>query len=202
MSHFTPQLIGDYQFDEVTSALQKSIRRSLEYEAAYWGYLIHQSGYGMYLFRRLMVITCEDVGNGTSDAPVVISSLQQAWLLLHKQNKENTLDKFLLALQAILYLCRAKKCRENDNLANLIEENYKSGKRLEVQSWAIDSHCSAGKAQFGNFGNLKDGKEKIRLDKWFNEGAYIENVAYQDKWEEEIKQIWYSRVPQETKKDK
>ncbi len=30
------KLINDYTFDEVASALQKCIRRNLEYEACYW----------------------------------------------------------------------------------------------------------------------------------------------------------------------
>ena len=188
------KLIGDHQWDETVSSLQKMIRRGKEYEAVYWAYVLHQSGFGQYVWRRLSIICCEDIGNGDSLAPVVVSSLQQAWLLLYKHDKEATLDKFLLVVQAVLYLCRAKKSRENDSLSNLIDEHFKSGKRLEVEEVAKDSHTEVGRKRFGKFGNLKDGKEQLRLDKWFSEWGHIENEAYPDKWLEELKTIWYSRV--------
>jgi hypothetical protein len=48
-----PRLIGNYAFDETASSLQKMIRRAKEYEAYFWGYIFHQSGFGGYLWRRL-----------------------------------------------------------------------------------------------------------------------------------------------------
>lgn len=188
------RLIGEYQFDEVTSSLQKMIRRGREYESCYWAFILHQSGYGQYIWRRLSIITTEDVGNGEPLAPIVVSSLQQSWLLLHKHNKEPDLDKFLLVVQAVLFLCRAKKSRENDSLSNLIEENFKAGKQLVIDEVSLDSHTERGRKIYGRFGNLTDGKEKLRLHKWFNFWGLIENEAYKDKWVEELKKIWYSRI--------
>ncbi len=201
MAKYTPTLIGNYEFDEVASALQKSIRRGLEYESVFWGYIIHQSGYGMYLFRRLSVIACEDVGLGNPQALILVSSLQQSWLQLHKQNKDATLDKFLLALQVILYLCRSKKTREGDSLSNLIHEHFTEGRRLEIPEYVLDPHVARARNELGLgcFGNFKGGKEKMRLDNWYNKWAYIENRAYPDKWEEELKKIWYSRIPKDKK---
>jgi len=201
MARFTPTLISNYEFDEVASALQKSIRRGLEYESCFWGYIFHQSGYGMYLFRRLSVIATEDCGLGNPVALILVSTMQQSWLLLHKQDKEATLDKFLLALQTILYLCRSKKTREGDSLSNLIHENFTEGKRLNIDDYDFikDPHTSEGKMVMGRFGNLKDGKEKQRLDLWFSHFAKITDQAYPDKWEEELKKIWYSRIPKDNK---
>lgn len=196
------RLIGEYPFDEVASSLQKMIRRSKEYEAVYWAYIFHHSGYGQYLWRRLSIITCEDICNATPIAPVIVSSLQQSWLLLHKHIKEPTLDKFILAVQAVLFLCRAKKSRENDSLSCLIEENFKSGKRLEVDDVSLDSHTERGRAVFGSLGNLKDGKGKMKLDRWFNVSAYIDNEAYPDKWIDELKPIWYGRAEGEKNENK
>lgn len=198
---YEPTLIGQYEFDEVSSSLQKSIRRGLEYESCYWGFVIHQSGYGQYLWCRLSVIVCEDVGLGNPQALILVSALQQSWLLLHKHDKSPTLDKYLLCIQAILCLCRSPKTREADSLCNLIEENFKMGKRLEVPEFAKDSHTDVGRNEFGRFGDLRDGKEKLRLDMWFSTWAYIEPKAYEDKWEAKIKKIWYSRAkkPKEEK---
>lgn len=42
-----PHLIGNYEWDEVASSLQKMIRRGQEYEACFWGYVFHQSSFGV-----------------------------------------------------------------------------------------------------------------------------------------------------------
>ena len=91
-----PKLIGNYEFDEVASSLQKMIRRGKEYEACYWSYALHQSGFGQYLWRRLSIICCEDIGNGDLTASMLVSSLASSWERLHKHNKLPSLDKFLL----------------------------------------------------------------------------------------------------------
>lgn len=188
------RLIGNYEFDEVASSLQKMIRRGNEYEACFWGYVIHQSGFGGYLWRRLSIIAREDIGNGDSQASILIESLCSSWERLHKQNKEATLDKLLFPTQAILYMCRCKKTRENDSLVNLLDENWKNKKRLDIPQIAIDPHCEKGRKIWGKFGNLTDGKEKIRIEKWFSEWGHIANKAYEDKWEQEIKEIWLSKA--------
>lgn len=189
-----PHLIGNYEWDEVASSLQKSIRRGMEYEACFWGYVFHQSSFGGYLWRRLSIIACEDIGNGDPQAVILVDALWSNWERLHKQNKEPTLDKLLLPIQAILYMCRCKKTRENDSLVNLIHENWKDNKRLEISQVALDPHCQKGRSVYGKFGDLEDGKEKERIKMWFKEWSFITNKAYEDKWEQEIKKIWLSKA--------
>lgn len=189
-----PRLIGNYAFDEVASSLQKMIRRGKEYEACFWGYVLHQSAFGGYLWRRLSIIACEDIGNGDPQTTILVSSLWNSWEKLHKHTKEPTLDKFLLPCQAILYMCSCKKTRENDSLVNLIHENWKNNKRLEIPQVAIDPHTEQGKQKFGKFGSLTDGKETLRIEKWFTEWGKTTNEAYKDKWEEKIKEIWLSKA--------
>lgn len=186
-----PKLIGDYAFDETASALQKMIRRGQEYEACFWGYIFHQSGYGQYLWRRLAIICCEDIGNGEPQTALLVDALWNNWEKLHKHTKEPTLDKLLLPTQAILYMCRARKTRENDSLVNLIDEHWKNNNKLEIPTVALDPHCERGRRQFGRFSD-KDGKEKLRVENWFTIWAKISNKAYEDKWEEELKNIWLS----------
>jgi replication-associated recombination protein RarA len=188
------RIVTNQPFDEVTSALQKCIRRGLEYEACWWAYLLYASGYGDYTYRRLSIIASEDIGNGDPQATILVSSLRESCERLHKHNKDYSLDKFLFIAQAILYMCRCSKSREADNLANLIEEDFKSGKRLEIPVFAQDPHTGLGRQAEGSFGDLTDGKEETRVNKWFSEWAVISNKAYQDKWEEEIKNIWIQRA--------
>jgi len=192
------RLIGEYQPDEVVSSLQKMCRRGKEYEACYWGFILHQSGYGEYLWRRLSIICSEDVGNGNPQASMLLDSLRNSWERLHKRIKEPTLDKFLFITQIVLYLCRSPKTRENDSLSNLINEHWQQGVRLPVPTIGKDSHTNSGRKKWGKFG-AKDGKEKLRLDKWFSYWALITNKAYPDKWKGELKNLWLEKAGENVK---
>jgi len=195
--HYEPQLVDGWQFDEVASALQKSIRRGLEYDSVFWAFIIHKSNFGPYLWRRLSVICSEDVGCGSPQAVLVLNSLKNNWEDLHKNNKEHSLDKFLLVAHAILYLCRSLKSRETDNLVNLVDENYKSNKRLAIQEFAIDPHTNEGRKVWGRFGDLTDGLEATRIRLWKKEWSKLDKLAYPDKWENEILGIWLKRAKEE-----
>lgn len=193
--YYEPKLVDGWKWDEVASSLQKSIRRGLEYEACYFAYIFHISGYDGYLWRRLATITSEDIGNGNPNAILVLNALKNSREDTHRSNKEPTLDKFLFFIHAIIFLCRGLKSRENDNLANLIEEQYKTGLRLEIPSYAKDSHTEVGrKCEYGRFGDLKDGKEELRLKMWFTIWSQLDKLAYPDKYESTIRKIWTDRA--------
>ena len=192
--HYDPQLIDGWKFDEVASALQKCIRRGLEYDACFFAFIVHKSGFGLYLWRRLAIICSEDIGNGNEQATLVLSSLRDSWLEHHKNDKEPTLDKFLFIVHAVIFLCRSKKTRENDNLANLIDENYKNYKRLPIPEFCIDPHTNEGKKVWGRFGDLADGLEATRIRLWKKEWSHLDKLAYPDPWEKEILDIWLKRA--------
>lgn len=188
------RVIGQYEFDEATSAMQKMIRRGCEYEAVYWSYVLCASKYGDYVWRRLSIIASEDVGNGNPQAAILVSALRESWERLHKKTKYHTLDKFLFVVQAVLYLCRSEKSRENDSLANLIEENWNNREWLEVSEISKDPHTEIGRKKWGKFGDLTDGKEKKRVEMWFSEWASVNKTAYPDKWERKLKNIWLQKA--------
>ena len=192
--HYEPQLVDGWKFDEVASALQKSIRRGLEYDSVFWAFIIHKSNFGPYLWRRLSIICSEDIGNGNPQAVLILSSLKNNWEDLHKNNKEHSLDKFLLVAHAILYLCRSQKSRETDNLVNLIDENYQHNKRLQIPEFSLDPHTNQGKKIWGRFGNLTDNLEATRIRLWKKEWSKLDKLAYPDKWEDEILGIWLKRT--------
>lgn len=91
-------------------------------------------------------------------------------------------------------MCRGLKSRENDNLANLIEEQYKSGLRLPIEHYSKDSHTDIGRSKYGRFGDLKDGKEELRLKMWFTVWSQLDRLAYPDKYEADIRKIWTDRA--------
>jgi replication-associated recombination protein RarA len=69
------------EFDVAASALQKSLRRSLEEESAWWAIEMARSGFGAYVWRRLMVVASEDVGIGGAPGVVAdVRALYESWL--------------------------------------------------------------------------------------------------------------------------
>lgn len=186
---YKPTLIGDYEWDEVSSSINKMIRRNKEYEACYWGYIIHQSGYGLYLWRRLALISAEDAGNASPMCQVIVDALASNWERMHKQTKEPTLAKLALVFQAIQYLCKAEKTRETDDLRNLIAQEYEQlGKRLEIEEICLDCHTRRGREKFGKFGD-NDGREEERLKLWRADWNVVMPEAYKGKYLEELKLV-------------
>ena len=49
-----------YQFSEVSSAMQKGIRRGDAALAGYWALELWESGFGQYVWRRLLTVSAED----------------------------------------------------------------------------------------------------------------------------------------------
>lgn len=186
---YKPKLIGDYEWDEVSSAINKMIRRNREYEACYWGYIIHQSGYGLYLWRRLALISAEDVGNASPMTQILIDALASNWERMRKQSKEPTLAQLALVFQAIQAMCQAKKSREIDDLRNLIAQQYEQlGKRLEIPTLAKDCHTASGRKLYGRFGD-NDGREEERLKQWRAEWNVVVPEACPSKYLDELKAV-------------
>ena len=186
---YKPKLIGDYEWDEVSSALNKMIRRNREYDACFFGYIIHQSGYGLYIWRRLALISAEDIGNASPMTQILVDALASNWERMHKQSKEPTLAKLALVFQAIQAMCQAKKTREIDDLRNLIAQQYEHlGKRLEIPKIAKDCHTASGRKLYGKFGD-NDGREEERLKLWRAEWNVVVPEAYPSKYLDELKAV-------------
>lgn len=187
---YKPTLIDGYEWDEVSSSINKMIRRNREYEACFWAYVLHQSGYGLYVWRRLSLIAAEDIGSANNDIQVLITSLSTSWQLIHKQSKEPTWAKLALVFQAVVAMCRSPKSREIDNLRNLIGHQYESlGLRLQPEEVSLDSHTKKGREKWGKFGDCKDGKEAQRLAEWYRSWCVVEPEAFKGKYLDELKKV-------------
>jgi replication-associated recombination protein RarA len=66
---------NDYDFGEVISALQKSIRRGHELESMFWALELYEK-YGRALWTRLQVICNEDIGIANPQAIILIQTLK------------------------------------------------------------------------------------------------------------------------------
>src|SRR3990167_10892043 len=146
-----------YDFYEVSSAMQKAIRRADPEAAAYWAVELYESGYKDYVWRRLLIISAEDV-YGVITGEIV--ALHQAWTECQKVVKsDDNVKGRIFVCKALVLLALAKKNRDPDHLLNLVtadvrlsESNLQamlSDARKEeyrpIPEYAIDAHTQAGR---------------------------------------------------------
>ena len=75
-----PPTIRGYLFNEVSSSFQKSIRRGWEEDSLYWAAELDRSGYGEYVWKRIRIITSEDIGLAEPYLPATIRALYENWV--------------------------------------------------------------------------------------------------------------------------
>jgi replication-associated recombination protein RarA len=136
---------GGYRADEVTSALQKEIRRGNEREALFWATELDLAGYGAYAWRRLRIICSEDVGLADPMLPAVIHALHSTWLDERKKNKAPGVGMLQL-VHATLLLARAPKSRIVDNAANVMYAGDRAAMAMVIPDFALDQHTARGRA--------------------------------------------------------
>jgi replication-associated recombination protein RarA len=130
--------------EELVSALQKSIRRGLEEEAAAFAYELFLSGeeYEDLVWKRLMVISVEDIGIGEPLAAVVVNILN----VMRKQyDYETDPDRPMFFTHAIVYLCRCQKDRSSALLKSITKRKFSAGEKVEIPDYALDMHTERGR---------------------------------------------------------
>jgi len=152
---------SDYDFYEVSSALQKMVRRGKEEEAIYWA-LELEPYYHKYMWKRLTVMVHEEIGIANPMAPVILNTYKEQYYQLRETKAK---ERFLVVANTILFLCREPKCRIGDDFINvaLREERTK-----EIPDAALDAHTLRGK-RMGR-GWDKDGDEF-----WYTVSSIVEN---------------------------
>jgi replication-associated recombination protein RarA len=148
--------------DELTSALQKSIRRGLVENALLVAYEMCSSSPELeeHLWRRLEVISVEDVGFGSAQAPVIVDALYR----MHLRVPRGRGDRFLFAAHAVRLLATSVKDRTSDEMATWAAHVVEQGERTpEVPDVALDMHTRRGQ-------ELGRG-----LEHFLKEGAVVEN---------------------------
>jgi replication-associated recombination protein RarA len=132
----------------VISALQKTIRRGLGDNAAFWAVKLNKSCFGAYAWRRLAVIASEDIGMADPIAAVVIQALfANADHLRGNRSSGDVRWDGPTLLQAVGYLARAPKNRECVDAYSTIELQLARGDLLDVPDWALDGHASRGRVK-------------------------------------------------------
>lgn len=165
---------GGYDFYEVLSALQKTIRRGDKEAALYWSTELYLSEYEAHAWKRLLIIATEDVGMADPMIFVQIRALYDSWL---ERKKES--DAKLFFIDAVLRLVNATKWRGTDSALIVFFEGERSHR--DIPDYALDVHTNAGR-------RLGRGYEHF-----FIEGAKIENSTLQDPYEKQAKEIRIKR---------
>ncbi len=153
-----------YDHYELLSALQKSIRRGLEYEAVHFAVELEEFNPTM-LWNRLRLIACEDIGPANPLMPILIDVLQKNYLTEKSKLGESAYKLYLV--NAVVCLCFSQKSRISDDLLNVVyTEREKEGKYPAIPEYALDKHTARGKAM---------GKG---IEDFFGEGNKLENEAF------------------------
>ncbi len=121
--------INGYDFFEVSSAMQKAIRRADARTAGFFALELWHSNYRDYVWKRLFTISAEDCyGLITKE----IEALWQGHELVNKTSKEPKGRIFVS--KAVLLLCASRKCRDADHLQNFVYD-YKD---VDIEKWLDD----------------------------------------------------------------
>ena len=164
-----------YDHYELLSALQKCIRRGMEYEAVHFAVELEEFNPTM-LWNRLKVIAAEDIGPANPQMPVLVDVLLKNYLAEKSKLGEN--NSALYFTNAVVCLCFSQKSRITEDLLKVVyTEREKEKKFLPIPDFALDKHTARGKA-------LGKG-----VDDFFSEGNKLENEAFINCYTERAKEL-------------
>ena len=135
--------INDVPCDELISMLQKSIRRADEKNALGAAYELYMSSVQLAdkVWKRLLVISVEDIGFGNVNAPEMIWSLYK----MRHDFVYGSADQAMMLVYAIRYLCRCTKERSSDEMKCILADRAKEGFPYEVPDYTYDMHTVKGR---------------------------------------------------------
>ncbi len=167
-----------YDLHELLSALQKCIRRGMEYEALHFAIELEEFGKSgpTILWNRLKIIACEDIGPANPTMPLLVDLMLKHYQAEKAKLVENS-DRLFLA-NAIVCLCRSPKSRITDDLLTVVSyEREKENKKIPIPDFALDSHTSQG-AKMGR-----------GIEHFFTEGNKLENEALTNPYTKQAKEF-------------
>lgn len=118
-----------YDFFEVSSAMQKAIRRADVAVAGFFALELWESGFRDYVWKRLFTISAEDCYG------IITKEIEALWQGHELVNKKATTPKGRIFIsKAVIILCECRKCRDADHLQNIIYDR----KYIDVEKWIED----------------------------------------------------------------
>ena len=147
--------IRGYDFSEVSSAMQKAIRRGDTQLAGYWALELWASGFGNYVWKQLLTISAEDCwGILTKE----VKALHDGYLVVNANISARHSRGRIFISKAVILLSQAKKSRDADHLQNLVydqcqgvdadqlaDELRSAPEYVPIPEYAYDCHTIRGK---------------------------------------------------------
>ena len=173
--------------DAVISALQKFIRRGQAEQAARAAYELYLCGEELteYLWKRLLVISAEDVGLGAPDATGVVLSLRRAGRDLDRDCS----DYPVFFVQAVRYLCACRKERGSSLLSSVVKRRIRRGDGFPLPEYVFDMHTAQGQSQ---------GRD---ADHFFQRGACVFPSAHTTGESRRQENLWQAELAALMKED-
>ena len=139
------ETINGYDYYEVMSAFQKSIRRGLESETVFWGIELYESNFIPHLWNRLFIIAHEDIGCAEPD--FVSRVLDHKYIHDHlAKSRPKRVSKKLVMLQIFIMFANAKKSRYTDLAYSVYWAKHNElAKSTDIPDFALDMHTKRGK---------------------------------------------------------
>lgn len=165
----------------VMSALQKSIRRGMEYEAYWWAHELAINQQATMAWNRLATIACEDVGMGNPDAVAIVHACRETWDRVNYKGKEMEKWEWSILAHAIIVLCRSPKSRSADDLSHIVwlrkegrdpltrEPDGREPEKLTVPQYVMDMHTGSGKRRLAAEARQAGVDEDEHMTKHFRE---------------------------------
>jgi replication-associated recombination protein RarA len=169
--------VRGYDMKEVVSALQKAIRRSDDEAALFWAVELDRSGYGQYMWRRLLIMVSEDIGLANPELPSQINSLFNIYTELKAWKNANHPER-LQIVHAVLLMARSPKSRMLDHACHVA---YTTNETIPMPDYALCMHTGRGRQQGRG------------LDHWYSDAATLVNgLDLDDKWEAKSRELAYA----------
>ena len=134
--------------------MQKAIRRGDTRLAGYWALELWASGYGNYVWKRLLTVSAEDCWGILTQE---VKALHDSYALVNANVPAKQAKGRIFISKAVILLCAAKKNRDADHLQNFVYDQMagidadklaadlqKAG-RENVPDYAFDCHTQKGR---------------------------------------------------------
>ena len=143
-----------YEFGEVSSAMQKAIRRGDTPLAGFWALELWASGYGNYVWKRLLTVSAEDCWGILTQE---VKALHDGYALVNATVPAKQAKGRIFISKAVILLCAAKKNRDADHLQNFVYDQMAgidadklaadllAAGREPIPDYAFDCHTQKGR---------------------------------------------------------
>ncbi len=143
-----------YRFPEVSSAMQKALRRGDAKLAGYWALELWASGFGQYVWRRLLTVSAEDCWGILTQE---VKALHDSYTEINRNTSAKQPKGRIFISKAVILLCAAKKNRDADHLQNFdydqmagldadqLAADLLAAGREKIPEYAFDCHTDKGR---------------------------------------------------------